>query len=526
MRRSTRDVLDKAFSGVGLLALAFMGAALILILAPMMGKGFQAFLFRGTHEYRRLRLEQFERGNRDKLSRQEEAVRKARAPVLDMLEQYRNENVQAAMDAAAAFLQETAATATGEAAEEATDQLEDYREETEVDKKVRELSRFFKRVQRKDPEFAEACAAEIEKFAAGLEGIDEEIEKLSGIRALLRDIVGPLEEESASGVLHDKYGSTRWDWVERRVHELTTKTVMRYPDGGGMGWEEEVPRVEEFRGTALEPLFGYVATHAREMTMPRWTFYWGFLFDPPKDSHFFGGIGPELKGTFMLTVCAILFAVPMGVIAAIYLCEYARPSPFISIVRTCVSTLAGVPSIVFGLFGLAFFLNTLQITETKSVLAGSLTLALMILPTIIRASEEAILAVPLTYKEAALGVGATRWQTIVGVILPAALPGIITGTIISMGRAAGETAPIIFTAAVSIGQPLQLGNLFGGGPSPLTQPTAALPWSVYTMCSEHAHADLIRHNQFGMVFVLVGLVLLLNLTAIIIRARISKKLRG
>ena len=103
------------------MALAFMGAALILILAPMMGKGFQAFLFRGTHEYRRLRLEQFERGNRDKLSRQEEAVRKARAPVLDMLEQYRNENVQAAMDAAAAFLQETAATATGEAAEEATE---------------------------------------------------------------------------------------------------------------------------------------------------------------------------------------------------------------------------------------------------------------------------------------------------------------------------------------------------------------------------------------------------------------------
>jgi phosphate transport system permease protein len=255
------------------------------------------------------------------------------------------------------------------------------------------------------------------------------------------------------------------------------------------------------------------------MLRPRFTFYWQFLTDDSEDSHFFGGIKPELLGTFYLTVGAIIFAVPMGVIAAIYLCEYAKEGPVISVIRTCVSTLAGVPSIVFGLFGLAFFLNTIAVSDAKSVLAGSLTLSLMILPTIIRASEEAILAVPVTYKEAALALGSGRWHTVMTVVLPAALPGILTGIVISMGRAAGETAPIIFTAAVSVGKPLRIWET-------LSQPTTALPWSIYMMCSEHPHANEIRHMQFGMVFVLVALVLFLNLTAIIMRARISKKLRG
>ena len=188
-------------------------------------------------------------------------------------------------------------------------------------------------------------------------------------------------------------------------------------------------------------------------------------------------------------------------------------------IRICISTLAGVPSIVFGLFGLAFFLNTIGVSESKSVLAGALTLALLILPTIIRSSEEAIKAVPNSYKEAALGLGAGRWHTIMTIILPAALPGILTGMVISMGRAAGETAPIIFTAAVSIGAPIALMET-------LTQPTPALPWNIYNLCTEHEAVDEIRHVQFGMVFTLIAIVLLLNLIAIIMRARISKKLRG
>jgi phosphate transport system permease protein len=143
----------------------------------------------------------------------------------------------------------------------------------------------------------------------------------------------------------------------------------------------------------------------------------------------------------------------------------------------------------------------------------------MILPTVIRASEEAILAVPFAYKEAALGLGAGRWRTVLTVILPAALPGILTGIVISMGRAAGETAPIIFTAAVSVGlalNPLQT----------LNNPTPALPWNIYNLCTEHEAVDEIRHVQYGMVFTLVALVLLLNIIAIALRARISRKLRG
>ena len=158
------------------------------------------------------------------------------------------------------------------------------------------------------------------------------------------------------------------------------------------------------------------------------------------------------------------------------------------------------------------------------MLAGSLTLALLILPVVIRASEEAIRAVPRTYKEAALSLGAGKWRTICTVILPAALPGILTGIVISMGRAAGETAPIIFTAAVSVGEPLSL--LKAKFWEVLSQPTPALPWNIYNLCTEHEAVDEIRHVQYGMVLTLVVLVLALNTVAIIMRARISKKLRG
>jgi phosphate transport system permease protein len=286
-----------------------------------------------------------------------------------------------------------------------------------------------------------------------------------------------------------------------------------------MGTQFFTPRAEEFSGTPLEPLFPYVEDNVRAMLRPRPTIYWRFLFDRSMDAHFFGGIWPELLGTFYLALGAILFAVPMGLIAAIYLTEYARQGSVVNIIRTCINTLAGVPSIVFGLFGLAFFINAIHISGNKSVLVGSLTLGLLVLPVVIRASEEAILAVPITYKEAALSLGTSKWWTILTVILPAALPGILTGIVISMGRAAGETAPIIFTAAVSVGLPLKFWET-------LSQPTPALPWNIYNLATEHEAVDQIRHVQFGMVFALVALVLALNLTAIIVRARIAKKLKG
>jgi phosphate transport system permease protein len=260
------------------------------------------------------------------------------------------------------------------------------------------------------------------------------------------------------------------------------------------------------------------------MLRPRWTFYGRFLTDSSIDSHFFGGIWPEVLGTLYLTLGALLFALPMGIISAIYLVEYAGESRWISLLRTFVSTLAGVPSIVFGLFGLAFFINGLHVTHGKSLLAGSLTLALLVLPTVIRASEEAIRAVPQTYKEAALSLGAGKWRAIASVVLPASLPGILTGVVISMGRAAGETAPIIFTAAVSVGKAVDFGRLQFW--KALAEPTPALPWNIYNLATEHEAVDEIRHVQFGMVFTLVLLVLLLNIAAIALRARIAKRLKG
>lgn len=335
----------------------------------------------------------------------------------------------------------------------------------------------------------------------------------------LQELIGPLPGERVPQLLRSRYGQTRWDRAKVKLDEVLYVEEWVYPPDGGLGKLIKKPRVEQFRGSPLESVFPFLEENLDEILRPKVTFYWRFLTDTSEDANFFGGIWAEVLGTFYLTVGAMIFAIPMGVIAAIYLCEYAKPGRVISLLRTCISTLAGVPSIVFGLFGLAFFLNTLEVSDNKSVLAGSLTLALMILPTVIRASEEAILSVPATYKEAALGLGAGRWHTVCTVVLPAALPGILTGIVISMGRAAGETAPIIFTAAVSVGRPLSLLQT-------LSEPTPALPWNIYNVATEHEAVDEIRHVQYGMVFTLVVLVLLLNLSAIFLRARISKKLRG
>jgi phosphate transport system permease protein len=313
----------------------------------------------------------------------------------------------------------------------------------------------------------------------------------------------------------NQYGQTRWDRALVKLHDALYATEYDYSDPSRMGKKVLVPRVDAFRETALEPLFPYLEGNLEAMLLPRLTVYWGFLFDEPYDANFFGGIWPAVLGTLYLTVGAMLVAAPMGIIAAVYLVEYAPQNRFITVLRSCISTLAGVPSIVFGLFGLAFFINTLGVP--KSVLAGSLTLALLVLPTVIRASEEAIRAVPQTYKEAAMSLGAGKGRTVLTVILPAAMSGILTSIIISMGRAAGETAPIMLTAATSLGPALRFWQT-------LSQPTPAVPWNIFNLCTEHQAVDEIRHVQYGMVLTLVVLVLLLNLAAIVLRARISKKL--
>ena len=239
---------------------------------------------------------------------------------------------------------------------------------------------------------------------------------------------------------------------------------------------------------------------------------WTFLTQPPMDSMTKGGILPCIVGTVLLGLGAILVALPIGIASAIYLHEYARPGRTIRIIRLGINNLAGVPSVVFGLFGLAFFVVVLKMGV--SILAGALTLGALTLPVIIGASEEALRSVPDTYREASLGLGASKWQTIYKVVLPAALPGILTGAILGLSRAAGETAPIMFTAAVFF------------SPSFPTSPfdeIMALPYHIYVLATAGTEIEATRHLQYGTALVLIVLVFGLNLIAIIFRARLQKK---
>jgi phosphate transport system permease protein len=239
---------------------------------------------------------------------------------------------------------------------------------------------------------------------------------------------------------------------------------------------------------------------------------WTFLTQPPIDSMTKGGILPCIIGTVCLSVGAIAIALPIGVASAIYLNEYARPGRIVRIIRLGINNLAGVPSVVFGLFGLAFFVVYLKMGV--SILAGSLTLGALTLPVIIGSTEEALRAVPDTYREASLGLGATKWQTIYRVVLPTALPGILTGTILGISRAAGETAPIMFTAAVFYTP---------SWPTSIFDEIMALPYHIYVLATAGTDIEATRPLQYGTALVLIVLVLGLNLIAILYRSRLRKK---
>jgi phosphate transport system permease protein len=241
---------------------------------------------------------------------------------------------------------------------------------------------------------------------------------------------------------------------------------------------------------------------------------WDFLTLPPRDSMTRGGIMPAILGTFYLTAGAIIIALPLGIASAIYLSEYAKQGPIIRMIRVGVNCLAGVPSIVFGLFGLGLFVVFLKFGSC--ILSGALTLGILILPTIIGAAEEALKAVPQTFREASLGLGVSKWHTIVRIVLPNALPGILTGAILGIGRAAGETAPIMFTAAAFFTAKL---------PKSIFDEVMALPYHVYVLATAGTHIEETRPIQYGTVLVLVALVLGIDLIAIIIRSYIRKKKR-
>jgi len=244
------------------------------------------------------------------------------------------------------------------------------------------------------------------------------------------------------------------------------------------------------------------------------TLSWKFVSTMPRKSGAEGGILPVIVGTLCLVVGTIAVALPVGMAAAIYLTEYAVQGRLTRAIRLAIATLAGIPSIVFGLFGLGLFV--IFFGFKASILSGSLTLACMILPIIIVSSEEALKAVPQSFREASLALGATKWLTIRKNVLPYAVPGMLTGSILGVGRAAGETAPILLTVAA-----FYLPKL----PHSIFDQVMALPYHLYILSTQLPDVDAVRPMQYGTALVLIILVLGLNLAAIFLRIHFRRKYR-
>jgi phosphate transport system permease protein len=233
---------------------------------------------------------------------------------------------------------------------------------------------------------------------------------------------------------------------------------------------------------------------------------WEFISQSPTAGMTKGGILPALIGTLWLTLITTLFAVPFGVGCAVYLNEYAKPSLLTNVIRASIRNLAGIPSIIYGLFGLALFVQGLQMGT--SVLSAGLTLGLLSLPYIITTTEEALKRIPDSMREATLALGATQYETIKDVVLPKALPGILTGVILTLSRAAGETAPILFTGVAFY---------INGLTSSVNQEFMALPYHLYMLSTQHQSIEQVRPLAYGTAVVLIVMVFSLNIVAFYIR---------
>lgn len=242
---------------------------------------------------------------------------------------------------------------------------------------------------------------------------------------------------------------------------------------------------------------------------------WTFLTEAPSDGMTKGGIWPAIVGTFYLMLGSAVFAFPVGVVSGIYMSEYAPQGKFVAFIRTMTNNLAGIPSIVFGLFGMAFFVNYLGFGD--SILAGSLTLGLLALPIVIRTTEEAFRDIAPSYREGSLALGATKAQTIWHVLLPMAMPRVITGLILSLGRVSGETAPILFTCAAYFLPKL---------PTSIFDQCMALPYHLYVVATSGTDIEAQTPIAYGTAFVLIVIVLAMNLIANGIRKHFEKKLKS
>lgn len=241
---------------------------------------------------------------------------------------------------------------------------------------------------------------------------------------------------------------------------------------------------------------------------------WEFLSQAPSDGMTKGGIWPAIFGTCCLMAGSALFAFPTGVMSGIYMNEYAKDGKLVRFIRMMTNNLSGIPSIVFGLFGMAFFVNWLDFGD--SILAGSLTLGLLALPIVIRTTEKAFKDLPDSFREGSLALGATKAQTIWNVLLPMAMPRIITGLILSLGRVSGETAPILFTCAAYFLPKL---------PDSIFDQCMALPYHLYVVATSGTDIEAQMPIAYGTAFVLILIVLLMNLAANSIRKFFENKLK-
>ncbi|MBN2590635.1 MAG: phosphate ABC transporter permease PstA [Sedimentisphaerales bacterium] len=540
MKADLRIIIDKLFTSLTGLAIASMIIALFVILGPMLYRGFGAIVFRGTVEFRKMQIAEFHHGNAEKVKQEAEKTQKVRQVVYDMIHRFRNGIDIEELENRVKDIHRN----YGNELQQKDISREQYKELRDFSKEIRDklIDTFssdniekikenidFVLQYEMDERFVETVAIEYFTIARDFLKSSAKIDfekrdfyaaELEELEDIILRLLGPAPDADTPMLAQKRYGATRLDQTNILFHQLFWKEKWVEQENSVALIKIENSRPEQFAGTELEPLFGYIKDNIKQMLNPKLTFYWRYFFDDSTPGHYFGGIGPEIFGTLLLTLLSMIFVIPFGVISAAYLTECTKEGPVVRIIRMCINTLAGVPSIVFGLFGMAFFvLFFIPIFGGPSqpcILAGSLTLAVLTLPVMIRASEEAIKTVPQTYKEASLALGASKFLTFVKVTLPAALPGILTGIILSLSRVAGETAPILFTAGIAIG-PI---------PKSIFQTTRTLSYGSWDMAVSDKLAAEVPHNQFGMVVTLVLLILCLNAMAIILRARVFKKLKG
>lgn len=540
MKTAYRTIFDKAFTILTGLTVVLLIAVLFVILGPMFRKGLSAIVFKGTVEFRKMQLAEFAHGDAAEVRRESEEAETARREVYAMIDEFKSgidseKLADRAKDIYREFGQELRRkdlprdeyTSMRSLARDIRDRLIEAFESHDIEQINNDVNYVLQ--YETDGRFAGTVAAGLfslaKNYQKAVSGIDldkkEEFAKeLSEVEEIIQQLFGPPSDEDTPALAQFRYGATRWDQARDLLHKLQWKDQWVEKEPGKPLVKVTTSRAEEFKGTKLEGLFSYVQENLDNMLHPRWTFYWRYFIDDSTPGHYFGGIGPEIFGTLLLTLLSMIFVIPFGVISAAYLTECAKETPVIRIIRMCINTLAGVPSIVFGLFGLAFFvlffIPLFGGPSKPCILAGSLTLAVLTLPVMIRSSEEAIRTVPQTYKEASLALGASNFRTFVTVTLPAALPGILTGVILSLSRVAGETAPILFTAGIAVG-PV---------PKSIFQTTRTLSYGSWDMAVADKLAPMVPHNQYGMVVTLIMLILCLNGLAIILRWKMFKRLKG